>query len=99
MSLPIACRLTNSELQERRNNVLRKAREAVEKVEETEEGYAYRFPTDSAWIAELANLITLEHECCPFLRLSLTVEPDNGPIWLELSGPKGTKDFLLSVFN
>lgn len=97
VDLPIACRLTEPELQARRSSVLHKIKVAVLEVKELDTGYAYRFPTDVKWIAELANLITSEHLCCPFLRFSLNVEPGDGPIWLELSGPDGTKDFLNSL--
>jgi hypothetical protein len=99
ISLPVACNLTEPELQERRRDMLQKVRGAVLEVSEKENGYVYRFPSDGAWIIELANLITLEHGCCPFLRFSLTVEPGTGPIWLELTGPEGTKDFLGSIFD
>lgn len=33
-------------------------------------------------------------QCCPFLRFQLTVEPGRGPIWLELTGPAGTREFV-----
>lgn len=99
MSLPVACGLTGPELQERRGSVLRKFRAAVEEVKETEEGYAYRLPPDGARLIEAATLVDLERRCCPFLRFQITVEPDGGPIWLELSGPRGTKEFLGTVFN
>lgn len=99
LSLPVACRLTEPELQERRSKLLQKARAVVEEVRETDYGYAYRFPSDGIWIAELANLITFEHQCCPFLRFRLIVEPGDGPLWLELTGPDGTKEFLNSLFS
>ena len=57
------------------------------------------FSSDDALIAELAQLVSLERRCCPFLRFNIRVEPGNGPVWLEISGPRGTKDFLASVFN
>jgi hypothetical protein len=44
-------------------------------------------------------LIDLERQCCPFLRFELKVLPANGPIWLELTGPEGTRDFLRTVLN
>lgn len=97
--LPIACSLTGSEFQERRSGLLRKVSQAVLEVKELEDGYAYRFPSDGIWINELANLITLERQCCPFLKFSIQLEPGDGPIWLELSGPEGTKDFLSSLFD
>jgi hypothetical protein len=30
---------------------------------------------------------------------NITVEPGDCPVWIEMSGPQGTKDFLASVFN
>jgi hypothetical protein len=99
MSLPVACSLIEPELQERRSSVLQKFRGAVAEVKETEEGYAYRLPSDGAWLVEIATMVDLERQCCPFLRFQIMVEPDGGPIWLAVSGPQGTKDFLGTVFN
>lgn len=62
-------------------------------------GFAYRFPSQGNWVAELTQLITFERECCPFRQFDLRLEPANGPIWLELTGPEGTKDFLKSLFG
>ena len=97
--LPVACSLTGPELQERRRQVLRKVGEAVLEVKDLGDGYAYRFPSDDVWITELANLITFERQCCPFLQFNVRIEPGAGPVWLELSGPEGTKDFLNSLFE
>ena len=99
MTLPIACNLTEAALQERRRDVLQKVRNAVIETRELEDGYSYQLPAREEWLAELAQLVNLERQCCPFLRLSITVEPDNGPLWLELTGPPGTKDFLATTFN
>lgn len=98
-SLPIACTLSDSELRERRKTVLQKVRSAVSEVKEIENGYAYQFPSGDEMTLELARLIDLEHRCCPFLRFQLTIEPGQGPIWLEMTGPEGTKDFLSEIFN
>ena len=99
VSLPVACSLMDSELQERRRNILQTVRSAVSEVKETENGFLYRFPSDGGWIKELANLVELERQCCPFLRFSITVEAGDGPVWLEMTGPQGTKEFLIEVFN
>jgi hypothetical protein len=45
-------------------------------------------------LALLEEFIQLESECCRFLRFQLTVEPGGGPVWLELIGPPGTREFL-----
>lgn len=99
MSLPIACSLTNSELQERRRGILHTVRSAVVEVRELEDGYAYCFPSGGKLLIEVVQLVDLESQCCPFLRFCLTVEPDNGPIWLEMTGPVGTKEFLATTFT
>ena len=97
--LPIACTLSSPELQQRRRTVLQKVRRAVLEVIEVEGGYAYCFPSEGEWLQELAAMIDLERQCCPFLRFRLTVEANGSPMWLELTGPEGTKDFLTNTFN
>jgi hypothetical protein len=99
MSLPIACSLTDSELQERRRGVLHQVRSAVLEVRELENGYAYCFASEGERLLELAQLVDLERQCCPFIRFCVTVESDNGPIWLEITGPEGTKEFLATTFT
>ena len=98
-SLPVACSLIDRELQERRRDVLQKVRSVVSQVEELENGFRYRFPSDDGRITELANLVELEHRCCPFLKFKMTVEPGDGAIWLQMTGPQGTKEFLAEVFE
>ena len=93
-NLPIACTLSESELEQRRREVLQRVRDAVSSVEELEHGFIYKFTAAPGRIDELGNLIALEHACCPFLRFSLTIEPGDGAISLELTGPIGTKEFL-----
>lgn len=97
MKLPIACSLTSAELQERRRTVLQQVRSAVVETVELENGYAYSIPGE--WFAEVAKLIDLERQCCPFLTFTLTVAPGDGPIRLELTGPEGTKEFLEATFT
>jgi hypothetical protein len=99
LSLPIACTLSDSELRKRRETVLQKISSAVSDVKEIENGFSYQFAAGEKVIMELAHLIDLEHQCCPFLKFQLTIEPGEGPIRLELTGPAGTKDFLSEVFN
>ncbi|MGI8918186.1 MAG: hypothetical protein ACR2H6_06250 [Pyrinomonadaceae bacterium] len=97
--IPIACNLTSSELRRRRAEVLPLIKAAVTDVKEIEGGYKYAFKSTPERIAQLANLVQLEHECCPFIRFCLTIEPGDGPLLLELTGPDGTKDFLKALFE
>ena len=99
VELPIACRLTEPALQERRSTVLQKVGQSVLEIRELEDGFAYRFPIDDAWLGSLNELIRFERRCCPFLSFRMIVEPDDGPVWLEIRGPAGTKEFLTSLFS
>ena len=90
----VACPLTEPELRERRRTVLADFRASQLEVRDLANGYAFRFAPGSREIAALAELIDLERQCCPFLRFRLTVEPAGGPLWLELTGPEGTREML-----
>ena len=92
--LPVACSLTEAELAERRAGVLSEVRRAQEGARWLPDGVALRFAAEPERLALLATFIDLERRCCAFLRFQLTVEPGGGPVWLELTGPPGTREFL-----
>ena len=92
--LPVACTLIEPELAARRAGVLAAIRRDQQEARWLPDGLALRFAAEPDRLATLAAFIALEHRCCAFLRFRLTVEPGGGPIWLELSGPPGTRDFL-----
>lgn len=98
-NLPVACDLTSADLQERRRTVLEKLRDAVVEVKELADGYIYSFASEGNRFKELADMIDLERQCCPFLQFRLNVAAGGGPLQLEITGPEGTKDFLLSTFE
>ncbi len=73
--------------------------QAVQEVRELPDGYAFRLPGDSAMLMTIAEDLTIERLCCPFLRFTLDLEPAGGPIWLSFTGPEGTKAFLKLSFE
>lgn len=97
--LPVACSLSTPELRERERTVLARIRTRVREVRDLDDGYALRFDAEGAMLSDLATLIDLERQCCPFLRFELKVLPASGPVWLELSGPEGTRGFLRTVLD
>ena len=97
--LPIACTLLEAELQRRRSEMLERVFARAQETRPLDDGYAIRFAADDAAVAELVQLIQLERQCCAFLKFRLTVEPAGGPVWLELTGPEGTKSFLESTLG
>ena len=56
------------------------------------DGYAYRFDADL--LDDVARWAANERRCCPFLTFALDLSPDEGPLWLRLTGPHGTPPFL-----
>ena len=92
--LPVACTLSEPELAARRAGVLAAIRRDQQEARWLPDGVALRFAAAPDRLATLATFIDLERRCCAFLRFRLTVEPGGGPIWLELTGPPGTREFL-----
>jgi hypothetical protein len=48
---------------------------------------------------EVAEWMALERLCCPFLTLELSLSGRQSNWQLALTGPEGTKAFLLSEFG
>jgi hypothetical protein len=92
--LAVACSLTSPELRARRAEILAFVRAHLAERRDLPNGIGLRFPAESSVIARVAALMDAERQCCPFLELRLTIAPDRGPVWLELTGPDGTRDFL-----
>ncbi len=45
----------------------------------------------------IAAFIADERLCCPFFHFRLDIEPEQGPIWLQLTGTEDVKPFLQSL--
>ncbi|HEY8561759.1 MAG TPA: hypothetical protein VIL74_15390 [Pyrinomonadaceae bacterium] len=97
--IPLACRLTDKELQARRKNYLDKAAESLIDSAELSDGFVYRFPLRDSTLRDLAEIIELERKCCPFLNFRLIVNAGDDFVSLELTGAEGTKEIVESLFN
>ena len=92
--LPIACTLSPDALRARRAGLLSDLFRRTDGREDLPDGIRLRFaPTDDT-LATIARAVEAERHCCRFLRFGITVEPDGGPIFLELTGPPGTREFI-----
>jgi hypothetical protein len=60
-------------------------------------GYAFRF--DSVALGDVARFIDNERKCCPFMTFELEVQPGDGPLWLRMTGPDGTRAVLDAELN
>ena len=99
IDLPIVCTLTPSALQARRGGMLSKLLERAQDHEARPQGYRLRFAATEDTLLAIARTVDAERQCCRFLRFSITVEPDGGPVSLELTGPPGTGAFIATLFD
>ena len=95
--LPIVCTLTAATMQTRKPNLLPGLIGRAEIQEEIANGVRVRFPCEA--LSAILTTVDAERQCCRFLRFTITVEPDGGPIWLDLAGPPGTREFLSALLE
>ena len=60
---------------------------------------SFLFPNEAEFISRIAEFISNERLCCPFLRFTLNVNSNQGPVSLSLTGPHGTQEFLRAEFD
>jgi diadenosine tetraphosphatase ApaH/serine/threonine PP2A family protein phosphatase len=95
--LPVACTLGPAALKARREGLLADLLLRADEHEELADGHRLHFAAADDILGLIASAIDAERQCCRFLRFRVTVEPDEGPILLELTGPEGTRDFLTAL--
>ena len=72
---------------------------AVQHVQGVENGYELRFANETELITQIAEFISNERLCCPFLHFTLHVTSDQEPVSFTLTGPSGTQEFLRAEFG
>ncbi|HSL23502.1 MAG TPA: hypothetical protein VK886_18375 [Vicinamibacterales bacterium] len=97
--LPIVCSLTPAALKARREGLLSRLWLRADAHEELLEGHRLRFSAADDTLALIARAVDAERHCCRFLRFDIRVEPDGGPIVLDMTGPAGTRVFLSALFE
>ena len=95
--VPIVCRLPEPELREREQVLQQEVFSGVEEIRELSDGYSLRYPGEVRWLDTLTEFIRLERDCCPFFHFELHAEPERGPLWLQLRGREGVKEFVETV--
>ena len=69
---------------------------SVQEVRELPTGYALRLPNETDLLQTVVAFLSYERLCCPFFHFGLEIEPEQGPVWLRLSGSADVKLFLQS---
>jgi hypothetical protein len=99
--IPFACNIAalNKDQRARYSALTKKLVAEKQEVRELPDGYAFRFAPSSERIKDLAEFITYERLCCPFFDFDLSVERNDGSLWLKLKGRLGVKEFIKSEFG
>jgi hypothetical protein len=70
--IPIACVLSalTTEQRGREHALVKEHLMSVREVKERDDGYSFRYDPDISLFGRMAELVALEHRCCPFLDFS-----------------------------
>src|SRR6266481_4532398 len=96
--VPLACNLKAISTSERPryNDLVKRLRVSVQDRNELTDGYAYKLDTKKISLSEVAEWITMERLCCPFLAFQLDVVNETSR--LTMRGPDGAKAILREEF-
>jgi hypothetical protein len=100
VEIPIACDLDAIAAADRpRYNELRAMlRPAAVGKRDLPDGISIQISTERMALAQVAEWISFERKCCPFLEFRIDVAPESGPVWVSLTGRAGVKEFLAQAF-
>lgn len=93
---PLVCVVAamNDEQRRRWQTLSEQLSSSVQEVKELPDGYAFRFSAETGMVLSVAEFISLERLCCPFLKFEFEVADSNRPLWLRMTGREGVKEFL-----
>lgn len=96
---PVACTLTSDQFQAGQDGLLPGLVSKATRVEPLVDGFRWQFDADEGLLRQAGAVLEAERRCCQFLRFLLIVEPGNGPVVLEATGPDGTPEFLSNLLD
>ena len=82
---------------QRHDQIAEQLRRATRQVKKLPNGYAFRYASDPQLFQAAAEFVTLESRCCSFYQFRLEQEPQDGAMWLSVTGPKEAKSFIKPV--
>jgi len=95
----MACKLTSTAFKERKATVIMNLKKEIVESVELKNGMKYAFKDSDETITMLADFIKTERQCCVFFNFRLSVSAEKKYVYLELTGPKGVKDFIKEELN
>jgi hypothetical protein len=92
----LCCKLTTGELRMRKATVIASLKQQIVDKRELNNGYAFKFPGTDRLLDELVDFIKTERECCEFFTFDLSISGDKSEAWLQMTGPEGSKEFIVT---
>jgi hypothetical protein len=83
----------------REATLLEEHRTSFRERHEHEDGFSFRYPSDAALFVRIAELVSLEHKCCPFLDFRLEWNGGAETPCLHVTGGSHVKDFVATTFG
>lgn len=95
-TIPIACDFNAIAPEHREQHMIdgKQLFASVLEMRELSDGYAFRLSSDSQNLTLVAEWIRYERLCCPFFTFGMEAEPQQGAIWLRLTGAPEVKSFI-----
>ena len=94
-SIPIACNLTPTALEDRKLALAALSGRA-QLVTEVDDGFELIYAAETGLGEALLAVVAFERVCCPFLTFELSFPAGTDAIHFTIRGPDGTKAFLRS---
>ena len=94
---PIACSLTADQMRCEASVLLPGLSLRADRSESRDEGLRLWFAPTSENLQAIVRTVDRERGCCAFLDFQLHVPHSNATVKLEISGPPGTRNFLLGL--
>src|SRR3954452_18464568 len=82
----------------RYSDLVKRVRAAIRERAEISDGYVFKLDSQAIGLLELAEWISMERLCCPFLTLQLSASGNQKHWGLTLTGPEGVKPLIETEF-
>lgn len=92
--LPVACSLDSHSLSCRQADLRAGVLSDAESIARLPNGVRWTFRHAPDLFSRLGPILDGERQCCRFLQVTIGAAADLGSVTLEVTGPKGTSEFL-----
>jgi hypothetical protein len=99
VDLPVTCTVSPDGVKRRSEALLSDLLGRADEHDELYDGHRLRFASARDTLPLIGRAVEAVRECCRFLRVQISVEPDGGPIWLALTGPSGTSECVSALLE